>query len=74
MLLASGCLFHKTPPAPPNPIFASWEVSTLAELDTLLTVKACEGWRVQQVFPRGEKLIAVISRNGPAPAPQTECR
>ncbi|MEX1365843.1 MAG: hypothetical protein AB1Z98_22130 [Nannocystaceae bacterium] len=51
-----------------------WEFDTLAELDQFLDIKACEGWSLAEALTRGDKLIAIIVRDGPAPAPDPSCR
>ena len=77
--LGSGCGAFGSSPAPSSrppakPVYAVWEFDTLAELDQLLDIKGCEGWRLAEAMTRGDKLVAIIVRDGPAPPPDPACR
>lgn len=79
VLLGTGCGAFGPAPAPTSaprakPVYAVWEFDTLAELDQLLDIKGCEGWRLAEAMTRGDKLIAIIVRDGPAPPPDPACR
>lgn len=73
-VLASACALGGNPspshaPAVYQSTYATWELDTLAELDQLLNVKGCEGWRLAQAFSRGEKIVAILTYDGTQPPP-----
>lgn len=76
--LGSGCGAFGPGPSPsssrPAPTYAVWEFDTLAELDQLLDIKGCEGWRLAEAMTRGDKLIAIIVHDGPPPPANPNCR
>lgn len=73
-LLATGCAFGSKPaatraPAPSQSTYSAWEFDTLAQLDQLLDIKGCEGWRLAEAFARGDKIVAIIVYDGTEPPP-----
>lgn len=73
LVLGTGCAFGSSPPprapAPRQTTYATWEFDTLGELDQLLDIKGCEGWRLAEAFVRGEKIVAIIVSDGTEPPP-----
>jgi hypothetical protein len=80
-VLAAGCLASSPPPKPtPSKssakqvqVYSVWEFDTIAELDQMLDIKGCEGWRLAEALPRGEKMVAIFVADGPAPPNDPAC-
>lgn len=79
--LVTGCAMGPTPAKPsssrpaPKQIYSVWELDTIGELDQLLDIKGCEGWRLAESFMRGEKIVAIFVADGiVAPAADPQCR
>jgi hypothetical protein len=80
-VLVAGC-FASSPPKPPpsrapaasKQVFSVWEFDTIAELDQMLDIKGCEGWRLAEAFTRGEKIVAIIVADGATPPTDPACR
>lgn len=80
-VLATGCALAPSPKpasspsrAAPRQVYSVWELDTIGELDQLLDIKGCEGWRLAEMFTRGEKLVAVLVADGAAPEANPACR
>ena len=81
-MLATGCALGPDPkPAAPRPapkqvrqVYSVWEFDTIGELDQLLDIKGCEGWRLAEAFMKGEKIVAVLVADGVAPESNPSCR
>ena len=84
-VLVTGCALGSSPPpssppaarhtGPTQTTYATWEFDTIGELDQLLNVKGCEGWRLSTVFVRGDKIVAVLVADGTEPpASNPDCR
>ena len=81
--LVTGCALGPTPaparpsssrPAPKQ-VYSVWELDTIGELDQLLDIKGCEGWRLAESFMRGEKIVAIFVADGTVPpAANPQCR
>jgi hypothetical protein len=81
-VLAAGC-FASSPPSKPTSskttakqvqVYSVWEFDTIAELDQMLDIKGCEGWRLAEVITRGEKIVAILVADGVAPEANPACR
>jgi hypothetical protein len=81
--IVTGCALGPTPaPARPSSsrsapkqVYSVWEFDTIGELDQLLDIKGCEGWRLAESFTRGEKIVAILVADGlDAPATNPKCR
>lgn len=81
--LVTGCALGPTPSKPassrpatsPKQVYSVWELDTIGELDQLLDIKGCEGWRLAESFMRGEKIVAVFVADGlVAPPADPACR
>lgn len=80
-VLSAGCGFGSSPPpkppasrAPSKQVYSVWEFDTIAELDQMLDIKGCEGWRLAEALPRGEKMVAILVADGAAPPTDPACR
>jgi hypothetical protein len=74
-LLVLGCeAATKKSTRSPADVFEVTDVTTLAEVQRVLTIKTCEGWRYLDSYPSGEQFVLIMQRRGPAPAPDPECR
>lgn len=80
--LVPGCALGPAPaPAKPSSrpsprqVYSVWELDTIGELDQLLDIKGCEGWRLAESFMRGEKIVAIFVADGTTPpATNPQCR
>jgi hypothetical protein len=82
-MLVTGCALGPAPskPSPSRPapkqvkqVYSVWEFDTIGELDQLLDIKGCEGWRLAEAFMKGEKIVAVLVADGVAPESDPACR
>jgi hypothetical protein len=79
-VLTAGCAFGSSPSNAPSSrppakqVYSVWEFDTIAELDQMLDIKGCEGWRLAEALPRGEKMVAIFVADGAPPASNPACR